>query len=350
MRLAMVVNNIDTELNDYSTTYMAMDATNLGHEVWYIDLSDFAYDPDEKVHARARRVPCRKFRSHQVYLDTLRGKSAIQERIIIEDLDVLFLRNDPAEDVIERPWARLASINFGRLAVRHGVIVVNDPVGLTLGINKMYLQYFPKTIRPRTLISRNKDEITAFIDEQGGYGVLKPIAGSGGHNVFLVRPDDKANINQMIEAIRREGYVIAQEYLPEAVHGDTRLFMMNGKPLCCNGKYAAFQRVRKKGNADMRSNITAGAIAEVAHINKTMLELANKVSPKLIEDGIFLAGLDIVGDKIMEINMFSPGGLDNTSELEKCNFSREIILALERKVNYMRHHGSNIENRELAII
>ncbi len=350
MRLAMVVNNIDTERPDYTTTYLAMEATNRGHEVWYIDLSDFIYDPDEKVHAHACRVPMRKFRSYRVYLDTLRSESAIRERITVEDLDILLLRNDPAEDVIDRPWARLASINFGRLAVRHGLIVLNDPVGLTQAINKMYLQYFPKKIRPRTLISRNKDEIKAFIEAQGGYAVLKPIAGSGGHNVFLVQPADKANINQMIEAIRREGYVIAQEYLPEAIHGDTRLFMMNGKPLRCNGKYAAIQRVRKPGDADMRSNITAGATAEAAHINETMLDLANKVSPKLIHDGIFLAGLDIVGDKIMEINMFSPGGIDNASELEGCNFNREIILALEHKVNYRRQHGDKIDNRELACI
>jgi len=100
----------------------------------------------------------------------------------------------------------------------------------------------------------------------------------------------------------------------------------------------------------MRSNMTAGAVAEAAHINETILELVNEVSPKLIHDGIFLAGLDIVGDKVMEINIFSPGGVNYACELEKHNFSREIILALERKVEYKRIHGPNIENRVLATI
>ncbi|MGD8999831.1 MAG: hypothetical protein PVF75_05415, partial [Granulosicoccaceae bacterium] len=161
MRLGMVVNNIDTEWADYTTTGLAMNATNMGHEVWYIDVAQFDYAPDQCVYARARRVPDRIYRSHRVYLESLRGKSACQERISVENLDILLLRNDPAEDVIERPWARLAGINFGRLAMQHGVIVLNDPNGLNHAINKMYLQYFPEEVRPRTLISRDKDEIKA---------------------------------------------------------------------------------------------------------------------------------------------------------------------------------------------
>ncbi|WP_230209835.1 hypothetical protein [Solemya velum gill symbiont] len=131
MRLAMVVNNINTEVSDYTTTVMAMRATNMGHEVWYIDVAEFDYAPDHYVYARARRVPDKKYRSLRVYLESLRSQSAYQERICATDLDVLMLRNDPAEDVMDRPWARLAGINFGRLAMQHGVIVLNDPNGLT---------------------------------------------------------------------------------------------------------------------------------------------------------------------------------------------------------------------------
>jgi glutathione synthase len=350
MRLGMVVNNIDTEWADYTTTGLAMNATNMGHEVWYIDVAQFDYAPDQCVYARARRVPDRIYRSHRVYLESLRGKSACQERISVENLDILLLRNDPAEDVIERPWARLAGINFGRLAMQHGVIVLNDPNGLNHAINKMYLQYFPEEVRPRTLISRDKDEIKAFIKEQGDHAVLKPIAGSGGRNVFLVQPEDKPNINQMIEAVSSEGYVIAQEYLPDAVHGDIRLFLMNGDPLVSKGKYAAFRRQRRKGDLDMRSNMTAGARAIPAQVNDTILSLADTVRPRLMQDGMFLVGLDIVGDKLMEINVFSPGGLVGSGHMEGRNFCREVIRALERKVDYLRNYPGSFDNIELATL
>lgn len=350
MKLGIAINDLSTEWADYTTTHIAMAATNLGHEVWYMGMGDFAYDADEDVHAHTVTVPRKNYRSSKVYLDTLRGKSAIHQRINFRDLDVLLLRNDPAEDVIERPWARLAGINFGRIAIRHDVIVLNDPNGLCQGINKMYLQYFPEQVRPRTLISRNRDDIKAFIRELGGTAVLKPLAGSGGRNVFLVDPHESAILNQIIEAIEAEGYVIVQQYLPEAAKGDTRLFLMNGRPLMSNGRYAAFRRVRESGDPDMRNNMTAGGVARRAQVTDKMLELAETVRPKLVQDGMFLVGLDIVGDKLMEINVFSPGGLYGAGQLEERNFAREVIHALEHKVDLRQRYRRNFDNVELSTL
>ena len=115
--------------------------------------------------------------------------------------------------------------------MRHGVIVLNDPNGLAKAMSKMYFQLFPEEVRPRTLITRDRDEIKAFAKEEGGNIVLKPLQGSGGQSVFLVRPEHVPNINQMIDAVSRDGYVIAQEYLPAAAEGDMRLFLLNGAPL-----------------------------------------------------------------------------------------------------------------------
>ena len=350
MKLGIVVNSITTELSDYTTTNLAMQATNLGHEVWYIPVGDFAYDPDENVHARARSVQKSQFRSTNSYLSDLQSKQARMERITIEELDVLFLRNDPAEDFIERPWARLAGLNFGRLAMRHGVVVVNDPNGLSQAVNKMYLQYFSESVRPRTLITRDSQEIKDFIKDQGGSAVIKPLSGSGGHNVFLIQPEEKANLNQIIDAVIMEGYALTQEYLPEAKHGDTRLFLLNGKPLISKGRYAAMKRVRPDNDGDMRSNITAGAVARPVKIDDCILELAETVRPKLLQDGMFFVGLDIVGSKLMEINVFSPGGLHSASKLEERNFSREIILALEHKVDYKQQYRDTLSNIDMAIL
>lgn len=348
MIIAFAVNDINTEKPGYTTTHLALAASCLGHEAWHISLGDFCYDVDENIHARATRPRKNNHRRVAPYLQDLRSKDAISEYINVCELDVLMLRNDPAEDVISRPWARLAGINFARFAARHGVMVVNDPDGLTQAVNKLYLQEFPAEVRPKALISQNARQIKTFSKEMGGTIVLKPLYGSGGRNVFLLRPEDAPNMNQIIETVTRDGYVIAQEYLPDAVHGDTRLFMLNGKPLEHQSTYAAIRRIR--GDGDMRSNMTAGATSAPAIINDEILELAEAIRPQLLHSGMFFVGLDIVGNKLMEINVFSPGGLQSTEAFTNIKFSRLIIQDLERKLEHRDKTDRHFSNAELAVL
>lgn len=348
MKIAFVVNDVMTELVDYTTTHLALEAMRRGHEVWYIDLSDFTYDPDEMVHADARHPPGQFYESAAAMLGDLQSGRAIRARITVDTIDALMLRNDPSHDLQTRPWARLAGINFGRLAMRHGVIVVNDPDGLYHAVNKIYLQYFPKPVRPRSLITRHKKDIRAFAESEGGTIVIKPLGGSGGRNVFLIRPEDAPNFNQMIEAVLQDGYIVAQEYLPDAAQGDTRLFLMNGRILEHRGKFAAIHRRRARG--DMRSNLTAGGSQSEAEITDAMIQLAETVGPRLIGDGIFLAGLDVVKDKLMEINVFSPGALYGASQLAGVNFMEPVIAALEHKVTVRGRSGGGLSNADLAVL
>jgi glutathione synthase len=348
MRLGLVVNDVMTEQTGYTTSRLGVAAINMGHEVWVMGVGDLAYDPDDRINARAVRVSKTKYKSTEVYLKDLQGKNAIRERISVDDLDVVLLRNDPSVDAISRPWAASAGILFGRVAIRRGVIVLNDPNGLAKAMTKMYFQTFPEEVRPRTLITRDRAEIKEFARDEGGTIVLKPLQGSGGQSVFLVRPDDVPNLNQMIDAVSRDGYVIAQEYLPAAAEGDTRMFLMNGQPLRYKNKYAAFRRVRSGG--DMRSNIHAGGHLREVDIGPEALHIAEIVRPKLVVDGMFLVGLDIVGDKLMEINVFSPGGLGSAQKFAGVNFSRAVIHGLERKVQYMEFYQRNFENVEMATL
>ena len=298
--------------------------------------------------ARARCVPQdKKYKSPASYLTDIQGKKGVTQRITIDDLDVLMLRNVPSDDYLKRPWAATAAAEFGRVAMRHGVIVVNDPNGLAKANTKMYFQLFPEEVRPRTLITRDRDEIKAFAKEEGR-SVLKPLQGSGGAGVFLVQQSDIPNLNQMIDAVSRDGFVICQEYLPAAEEGDMRLFVMNGRPLQVKGKYAAFRRTRSGG--DMRSNIHAGGKLAAAVVDATALHIAEIVRPKLVQDGMFLVGLDIVGDKLMEINVFSPGGLGSAQKFTKINFCKYVINALERKANYMKFYGRNFDNIDMCTL
>jgi len=348
MLIGLIVNDILTEQDDYTTTLLALTASNMGHEVWYINVGDFALRPDDRSYAHAYSILGERHRSPHVYLQRLRSQNAQKKEICLDELDVLLLRNDPNQDAISRPWARMAAINFSLLAEQQGVIVLNDPSALALSLTKLYMHYFPRQVRPRTLVTRNMEEAKDFVVTEDGYAVLKPLFGSGGHNVFLIQPQDSGNINQMLEAVSREGYVIIQEYMPDASHGDTRLFLLNGEPLRCRGKIAAIHRMRRSGDTDIRSNLTSGAIARKADVTDEMLELADLVRTRLVQDGVFFAGLDIVGDKILEINILSPGGIHSAQALEQVPFARTIIEKIEEKLAYRQKHPGQLSNKELA--
>ena len=348
MRLGLVVNDIMEEQPARTTSRLAVAATNRGHEVWVMGVGDLAYDPDDCVRARARRAPRMSYKRSEAFLRDLQGKNGLDERITLDDLDVLLLRNDPATDAVSRPWAVNAGVLFGRVALRHGVIVLNDPNGLAGAMSKMYFQSFPEEVRPRTLITRDRDEIKEFAAELSGTIVLKPLTGTDGRNVFLIRPNDLPNINQMIDAVSRDGYVIAQEYLPEAAEGDTRLFLMNGQPLRYKGKYAAYRRLRS--GDDMLSSLSAAPQLEPAEIGPAALRVAEFVRPKLVQDGMFLVGLDLVGDRLVEIDVFSPDGLGSAQNFQGVNFARAVVEALERKVQYMDFYQRNFDNVEMAAL
>lgn len=347
MRLAFVVNEIATEKSSYTTTRLAFEAHARGHEAWYIAAEDLLYEVDESVRAHARRAPQGRFEDLKHFLEAVKSDEARRERIQVDDLDVLLLRNDPSIDAIERPWAQTIGLLFGQMAARRGVLVLNDPDGLSKALNKLYFQFFPSEVRPKALITRQAEDIKEFVREHGQV-VIKPLQGSGGASVFLVRQDDVPNLNQMIDAVSRDGYVVAQEYLPAAAGSDVRLFLMNGNPFVHQGKYAAFRRVGAEG--DLRSNIHAGGSVEPAQVTDQMLRIAELVRPKLVHDGMFLVGLDIAGDKLLEINVFSPGGLNSAQSIEGVNFGARLVDELERKVASHNAYGRSLPNVTMATL
>jgi glutathione synthase len=168
-----------------------------------------------------------------------------------------------------------------------------------------------------------------FLDELGTI-ILKPLEGSGGAGVFVARSDDRRNLGEIIAALSRDGYVVAQEYLPAARDGDVRLLLLDGVPLRVRGKYAAFRR-RPDGH-DIRSNMHAGGTVVPAEVTPIMLELAELARPQLVRDGMFLAGLDIIGDKLVEINVLSPGGFGSAQQIQKVNFAKAVVHALAARV------------------
>lgn len=346
MRLGLVVNDVATEKPQYSTTRLALAAKRRGHEVWLMGVGDLSHSGSGIVMARARTPQDKAYRSLKSFLTDIQNPELTPGLISVEDLDVLMLRNDPAEDAVGRPWAQASGVLFGQLAETAGVLVVNDPFHLADALNKTYFQHFPEEVRPRTLISRTGEDIKDFVEELGGRAVLKPLQGSGGQGVFLIDGKKGENLNQIIETITRDGFVVVQEYLREAAEGDVRLFVMNGLPLEVEGKIAAFRRVN--AGDDVRSNMHVGGKAQRVKVTEKMLQVVSLVRPRLIKDGMFLVGLDLVGDKLVEANVFSPGGLGSAGDLYEVNFAAAVIEALERKTSVRASYGPSLPNDALA--
>lgn len=346
MNIAFIINDINTEVAGYTTMDMALTAHRMGHKIFVMGAGELAYTSDGYMTARAHVVQDTKYKSTENFLNAL--KKSDMQRVSAKELDVLYIRNDPSDDISERTWAQSAPHVFGQIAMKNGVLVLNHPETLPQCINKMYFQHFPEIIRPQTIITRDMKELEDFFKEQKNKMILKPLQGSGGKNVFLIEEKTKKNLKQIIEAINRDGYIIAQEYLPKAVNGDVRMFLMNGEPLVVDGQYAAIRRVNASG--DIRSNIHAGGHTEKVKVDDEMLKLADALRPKLIRDGLFLIGIDIVGDKLMEINVFSPGALNIMSAAYGVDFSKAVIQSIERKVRYKEIYGEDVDNATLAVL
>ena len=186
------------------------------------------------------------------------------------------MRNDPAEDAIDRPWAVASGILLAQLGVSRGVLVVNDPFSLANAINKTYFQHFPEDVRPRTLISRDHGELAEFVKEVGGSAVLKPLQGSGGASVFKVSSGEAANLNQMLEAISRDGYIVAQEYLTEASQGRRAGVRHERRPVAGQArKYAAFRRAQH-GLPTCGRTCTSAARRKRVKVTDDMLGVARR--------------------------------------------------------------------------
>ena len=346
MKIAFIINDHATEKPNYTTPALGYAAYKRDHEVYFIGVGELAYASDGHLSARCKTISGKTFKTQETYFKAVQREEFT--KITSKDLDVLFLRNDPSDEIGEREWAQNAAFIFGEIATRDNVIVLNHPQTLASAVNKMYFQHFPEILRPKTIISRDHQEIREFFKEQKNKMILKPLQGSGGTNVFMMDKENEHNLTQTIDAISRDGYVIAQEYLPEAKNGDTRLFLMNGVPLEVDGKYAMMQRVNAKG--DIRSNIHAGGRPAKVKMTDQIMQLAEIVRPKLVQDGMFLVGIDIVGDKLMEINVFSPGGLNVMGQMYEADFSTVVIKAIEKKVYYNNTYEDYLFNSRLATL
>ncbi len=326
MRVAFLVNDIATEVDEYTTTRLARAASQGGHQTWYVGVGDLELGSDGPFVARAHAARWNDGDTLKTFME--RVKDTDPERVVMDDLDALFLRNESIDDLHERSWASPLGVVFGQMLSARGVTVVNDPISLHRATSKLYLEEFPEQVRPRSLVTRDPAAIEQFVHEVG-HCVVKPLYGAKGRNVFMIEGSEETNLAQMTEAVLQDGYAIAQEFVDGGEDGDARIFLLEGRILERDGKAAAFRRVPT--GSDPRANISTGGRSVPLEIGEVELGIVEAMRDKLVADGMFLVGIDVIGGKVVEINAESPGGLQSVERLNGIDVAPTIIDALQRR-------------------
>ena len=227
----------------------------------------------------------------------------VQQKVItkLDDFDIILMRKDPPFN-IEYIYA---SSVLG-LVDSKKTLVSNNPSSLRLFNEKFFINYTPDWIAP-TLFTRNHEIMESFIGKQGKV-VVKPMDFMGGKGVFVIDPKD-SNRSVILETLT-EGFtktIVVQKYCPEISNGDRRVLVIGGEPI-------PNVMIRKPSKTDHRGNLAAGATPEFGKITETEKKIVRELKPFLIEHGLHLVGLDLIGPYVTEINITSPTGLVHLDE------------------------------------
>jgi glutathione synthase len=250
----------------------------------------------------------------------------IEKMLPLAGFDVIFMRANPPLDSIV--------LNFLD-SVRGDVFIINDIQGLREANNKLYTAAFydPKNeIIPATHVSINKEYLKGIIKEsESKKMIMKPLNGYGGSGVIVLEKSASSNINSLLDFYisgknGESNYVIIQDYVEGAELGDIRVLMLHGEPI------GAMRRVPAPDDA--RSNVHAGGRVEKHILSAEEKRLCKIVGPKLVKDGLYFVGLDIIGGKLIEVNVLSPGGIVNINRLNKVKLQKKIIDYCDNMVKF----------------
>jgi glutathione synthase len=326
MRVCFVVAAVREQQPTYATMYLALAAHRRGHDVRFVSVDDLSFLDDNNVLGTTTRVRAGAYARPADYAAALASDEAVVEEDTLGTFDVVFLRYNPIREGVAHPSAPL--IDFGWRLKLSGTLVINDPEGLRRAGSRMYLADFPPDVRLRSLVSRSKRRLKEFVRALDGPAVLKPLAPRGDEHVFYVRRRQIKNLNQIITTVTKDGYAVAQEYLPETEQGEKRLLLLNAEPIRAGGQVAIYRR-RPAVVASGAATMPARGKCDFGPVEQRLCDI---LRPKLLADGLHFVGVDIVGDKLLELNVFTPGGIHSIQELYGLDVADVVVRDLERRV------------------
>jgi glutathione synthase len=312
LKLGVVMDPI-THINIKKDTSFAMllEAQHRGYQIQYMEMSDLYLD-NGKAMARMRPLSVKEDPQNWFEL----GEEHFTP---MGELDAILMRKDPPFDS-----EYLYATQLFELAEQQGAMVVNRPQSLRDCNEKLFAAWFPQCC-PATLVTSQKRLIRAFHKQHQDI-ICKPLDGMGGASIFRVKEDGN-NLGVVIETLTNHGKRLAmiQEYLPAISEGDKRVLVVDGKVV-------PYSLARLPSQGETRGNLAAGGTGRPQPLSDSDRTIAEAIAPTLVEKGLLFVGLDIIGDKLTEINVTSPTCVREIEAEFDINICAMLFDAIERRL------------------
>lgn len=311
-KLAIVMDPIaNINIKKDTSFAMLLEAQSRGYELFYIEMQHLFIDNGQPY---ANAAPLTVEENPNKWFEL--GQSQTTK---LSDFDVLLMRKDPPVDA-----EFIYATHMFELAERQGTLVVNKPQSLRDFNEKLFTTWFAEHT-PATLVTSNKQQIKAFHETHKDI-ICKPLDGMGGVSIFRITPDG-TNLGVVAETLTNNGaqYAMFQQYLPEISDGDKRVLIVDGEviPYCL---------ARLPSGNETRGNLAAGGTGRPQPISESDRALAEAIAPTLVDKGLLFVGLDVIGDKITEINVTSPTCVRELEAAYNINICAKLFDAIEKRL------------------
>ncbi len=296
-----------------SSLAMLQEAQSRGYELYYMEMEDL-YLQNGRAYATMKHLqvqPNARQSGESWYQFSQELDAPLAE------LDVILMRKDPPFDT-----EFIYATYILERAENEGTLIVNKPQSLRDANEKLFTSWFSE-LTPETLVSRSSAKLRTFHSTHQDI-ILKPLDGMGGASIFRVKTGDK-NLNVIIETLTQHGtrYAMAQKYIPEISEGDKRILVVDGEPI-------PYCLARIPANGENRGNLAAGGHGEARPLTGSDRRIAESLGPVLREKGLYFVGLDVIGDKLIEINVTSPTCIREIEDAYNINISGKLMDCIEQ--------------------
>ncbi len=311
MQILFVADPLESFQTYKDTTFAMMrEAQRRGHSIVACEPRQLSWQRGGKVVAHVRHI--------QLTGDAQQWFETTQEGLAeLAGFDAILMRKDPPFDS-----EYFYSTHLLEQAEREGAKVFNKPRALRDHPEKLAILEFPQFIGP-TLVTRSAQDIRAFHEEHQDI-ILKPLDGMGGMGIFRVGADGR-NLGSIIETLNQGGAssVMVQKFLPEITQGDKRVLVIGGKPV-------PYCLARIPQGNEVRGNLAAGGKGVAQPLSEHDKAMAEEIGPILMERGLLLAGVDVIGQCITEISVSSPTCFQEIYDQTGCDVASLFVDALEQ--------------------